>query len=239
MKFYARGSDHDPIMQNDTPPEWTQRGNWNRSFARALATCARKSLLEWPTRFGRLARLRAVRWWSTVAACGFACPQRAADITVAWRRVELLAANLFASQAQLAGCYARFVRAIIHAQRLRELARLVALERMPAVAEFAPGDHGFGGIAAGFHLVETFRGTPMRWSEPAALVALALTRAKPQHCHRVCARPASAGRAAAEVFHQRDHGAARRHHIHGSSGGHRPRRDDIERCAACVDLRAL
>ena len=129
-----------------------------------------------PTRFGALAWLPAIVRWSTVAACGVACSQRAADIMVAGRRAELFAANIIAAQAQLAGCYDRFVRALIHAQRLRELTRLVALERAPAVAEFAPGDHRLGGIAAGFHLVETFRGTPMRWSEPAAVVALAVTR---------------------------------------------------------------
>jgi hypothetical protein len=177
MRFYARGGDRDRIMQDDTPPEWTQRGNWNRTFARSLATCVCKSLRGWPTRFGSLAWLPAIVRWSTVAACGVACSQRAADIMVAGRRAELFAANIIASQAKLAGYYDRFVRALIHARRLRELARLVALERAPAVAEFAPGDHRLGAIAAGFHLVETFRGTPMRWSEPAALVALAVTRA--------------------------------------------------------------
>ena len=177
MRFYARGGDHDRIMQDDTPPEWTQRGNWNRTFARALATCACKSLRGWPTRFGWLAWLPAIVRWSTVAACGVACPQRAADIMVAGRRMELFAANIIVSQAQLAGYYNRFVRALIHARRLRELRRLAALDRAPAVTEFTPGDHRLGGIAAGFHLVETFGGTSMRWSEPAAVVALAVTRA--------------------------------------------------------------
>jgi len=177
MGFYARGGDRARIMQDDTPPEWTQRGNWNRTFARALATCVCKPLQGWPTRFGSLAWLPAIVRWSTVAACGVACPQRAADIMVAARRAELFAANIIASQAQLAGCYDRFVRALIHARRLRELMRLAALEPAPAVTEFTPGDHRLGGIAAGFHLVETFGGTPMRWSEPAAVVALAVTRA--------------------------------------------------------------
>ena len=48
---------------------------------------------------------------------------------------------------------------------------------MPAVAEFAPGDHRHGSLAAGFHLVETYCGMPMRWSEPAALVSLVVTHA--------------------------------------------------------------
>jgi hypothetical protein len=96
---------------------------------------------------------------------------------VAWRRAELLAAKFFGSRARLAGCYDRFVRAIIHARRLQELTPLIAMERMPVVAEFAPGDHRHGSIAAGFHLVETHCGRPMRWSEPTALVALAVTHA--------------------------------------------------------------
>jgi hypothetical protein len=177
MKFYARGGDSDRIMRDDTPPEWTQRGNWNRPFARALAACLRRSPPGRRERFGPLAWLRAVMRWSTVAACGVACSRRAADLAMAWRRVQLLAAKFIASQARLAGCYERWVRAIIHAQRLRTLTRLIALERAPAVAEFAPGDHRLGGIAAGFHLVETYQGMPMRWSEPVAMVALAVTRA--------------------------------------------------------------
>jgi hypothetical protein len=112
-----------------------------------------------------------------MAACGVACSQRAADIMVAVRRAELLVANIIASQARLADGYGRFVQALIHARRLRELRRQGALECAPAVAEFAPGDHRLGGIATGFHLVEMFDGLPMRWSEPVAVVALAVTRA--------------------------------------------------------------
>jgi hypothetical protein len=177
MRFCARGGDRDRLMRDDTPPEWTQRGNWNRRFARSLTTCLCKSLRGWPRHFRSLVWLPAIVRWSTVAACGVACSQRAADIMVAWRRAELFFANIIATEAQLAGCYDRFVRALIHARRLRELTRQAALERPPAVAEFAPGDHRLGDIAAGFHLVETVDGMPMRWSEPVAVVALAVTRA--------------------------------------------------------------
>lgn len=177
MQYYAQGGDRDGVMRDDTPPEWIQRGNWNRTFARSLATCMCKSLRGWPTWFGSLAWLPAIVRWSTLAACGVACSQRATEIVVAGLRAELYASNLVASQKRLAGCYERFVRAFVHARRLREMARWVASEDAAAVAEFAPGDRRLGSIAAGFHLLESFHGAAMRWSEPAALVALAVTPA--------------------------------------------------------------
>ena len=176
MRFFARGHDADSVIWSEAPPEWSQRGDWDRSLARALATCLRSFGQARPTSVVSSGLWREMLYWSGVAAGGAKCSILLADLRVALRRVLLSAAAIAGSRSRLMRWYEELVSAIIHARRLREVASwLPASNNVPCPLGDATADNvGRGRRMAGFHLLESFNSIPMRWSAPAAIIELAV-----------------------------------------------------------------
>ncbi len=176
IRFFSRGNEADCTISDETPPEWLTRGDWDRKLAAALLTCLRRFALARPLSVMMPGWWREVlnRW--IVAARGITWSRLWANLQIPWRRALLGAAAIAGSRSHLMYCYENFIGAVIHAQRLKEIeAHLPALNEVPCRQGGVTADNiGQQRRISGFHLLESHRSVPMRWSRPAAVIELSV-----------------------------------------------------------------
>jgi hypothetical protein len=174
IAFFDRGRTGDVVIWEEIPPEWSQRGRWDRKLAGAMATCLRKAATAQPKPAGFLTLLSHYLSRSAVALWGAGLAGRLAQSKVMWRRV-LLAAAASGLHSSRVNRFEDYIAALVHAQRLKEIAaRPCSSGPAMFVGGIAADDPHLEPHMAAFHLVERHNSLPMRWSEPAALVELSV-----------------------------------------------------------------
>lgn len=160
IKYLADAPDEPGSHLIESPDEWNNRGNVDRSLAGTILKPALRDAWHGTGTARRREHWSTALRWIVPAIFGDRLHRARASLDATTGYVHLTFAKMFRSTRKLTAAYKTYQAALVHQQRLTSIAN--------ARTTRPHAEH------AGLHRIETAGGTKFRWSETAAAVRIDL-----------------------------------------------------------------